>query len=64
MILTCGKCKFHYITHDQKRPWGCNKFGFKSSSLPFLEVKASTGMDCAYFTPKVSILKRERKRDG
>ena len=56
MKIRCSTCKYYYITHDYKRPWGCKKFGFKSNILPNYEVKNTTGMECAYF-----VLKNQRK---
>ena len=52
MQIACGQCKYYFTTHDVARPWGCNKFGFKSKNLPNHEVKRTTGMDCAYFSMK------------
>ena len=52
MQIVCGKCEYYYVTHDRARPWGCRKFGFKSSRLPSHEVRSTTGMNCAYFTEK------------
>ena len=44
----CHGCKYFFITHRIKRPWGCKKFGFISKILPSLEVSMTTGMECAY----------------
>ena len=54
--INCNNCLRLFITHDPKRRWGCNFFGFKSNFIPSIEVKKITGMECAYFTSK------ERKR--
>ena len=54
--LNCNDCTSLFITHDPKRRWGCNYFGFKSNFIPSIEVKKITGMECAYFNSK------ERKR--
>ena len=32
----CHGCKYFFITHRIKRPWGCKKFGFISKILPSL----------------------------
>ncbi len=46
--IVCYGCKYFFITHRLRRPWGCNKFGFISKILPSLEVFITTGMECAY----------------
>ena len=30
----CFECKYHFITHQPKRPYGCRRFGFKGPFLP------------------------------
>lgn len=45
----CFECKFHFITHERGRPYGCQKFGFKGQFLPSRHVFEATGMKCAYF---------------
>ncbi len=50
--INCNDCLGLFITHDPKRRWGCNFFGFKSNFIPSIEVKKITGMECAYFKPK------------
>ena len=62
--ITCGKCTHYFTTHDVSRPWGCNKFRFKSKNLPNDEVRQATGMDCAYFTMKQFIKSTERRSNG
>ena len=52
--LNCNDCKNLFVTHDPKRRWGCNYFGFKSKFIPSLEVKRITGTECAYFSLKES----------
>ena len=46
---TCNQCIYLFITYDPRRKWGCRKFGFKSSKIPYQEVMATTGMKCAYY---------------
>ena len=50
--INCYNCVSLFITHDPKRRWGCNFFGFKSKFIPTIEVKRITGTECAYFTLK------------
>jgi len=64
MRIACGKCKYYFTTHDVARPWGCQKFGFKSKNLPNQEVKRTTGMDCAYFSSKNVKKSFERHSNG
>ena len=45
----CFECKYHFITHQPKRPYGCRRFGFKGPFLPSRMVFQETGMKCAYF---------------
>ncbi|NBT87714.1 MAG: hypothetical protein EBT51_05325 [Flavobacteriaceae bacterium] len=52
MTIICGNCKYYFVTHDKNRPWGCNKFGFKSNTIPCQEVKNASGTDCAYYEKK------------
>ena len=61
MKSSCLNCKFHFITYDSNRPWGCRKFGFKSNISPKFEVKKETGMECAYFTVREKINKTQRE---
>ena len=60
--INCYNCLSLFITHDPKKRWGCNLFGFKSKFIPSIEVKRITGTDCAYFTLKESkdLSKNER----
>ena len=64
MQIACGKCKYYFTTHDVARPWGCQKFGFKSKNLPNQEVRRTTGMDCAYFSSKTFKKSFERHSNG
>ncbi|NCV18996.1 MAG: hypothetical protein EBW42_09555 [Rhodobacterales bacterium] len=64
MLPTCGKCSHYFVTHDKARPWGCRKFGFKSHRLPSVEVKNSTGIDCAYYRSKRLKSTPEREPHG
>ena len=50
--INCNDCSSLFITHDPKRRWGCNFFGFKSKFIPTIEVKRITGTECAYYTLK------------
>ena len=43
-MTTCNQCIHLFITHDPRRRWGCRKFGFKSSKIPYQEVMATSSM--------------------
>ena len=61
--INCNDCLSLFITHDPRRRWGCRKFGFKSSKIPYQEVIATTGMKCAYYKKRiVKGLNRSRRR--
>jgi hypothetical protein len=61
----CNDCSNLFITHDPKRRWGCNFFGFKSKFIPTIEVKRITGTECAYYTQKESKnLSKTEKNDS
>jgi len=62
--MTCNQCIHLFITHDPRRRWGCRKFGFKSSKIPYQEVIATTGMKCAYFIKKDTFIKSQKKYKG
>jgi len=32
MPVRCHGCTYFFITHEPQRPYGCNRFGFKSKS--------------------------------
>jgi len=50
--INCTKCIYYYITWDPSFPKGCKFYGFKSSNLPSILVKQSSGMACGKYTPK------------
>jgi hypothetical protein len=43
------KCMHHFITYDPSFPYGCRAMNFKCRTLPNLEVRAASGMDCQMF---------------
>tara|TARA_Y100001968_G_C19182044_1_gene630918 strand:- start:584 stop:805 length:222 start_codon:yes stop_codon:yes gene_type:complete len=53
--IACLKCQSYFVTYDKNRPWGCSRFGFKSSILPSQLVFNTTGTNCAYFVKKVNL---------
>lgn len=50
--IDCKKCRYFYITWDNRFPYGCKAFGFKSFKLPSLEVVRSSGLLCQAFQRK------------
>lgn len=51
--IACMKCKHYHVTFDPSSPRGCKLYGFKSSVMPYVLVKQSTGKDCTSFEEKV-----------
>lgn len=51
--IACMKCKHYHVTFDPSAPRGCKLYGFKSSVMPYVLVKQSTGHDCTSFEEKV-----------
>ena len=49
----CFECRFHFITHQPTRPYGCRRFGFKGPFLPSRTVFQETGMKCAYYDARL-----------
>jgi hypothetical protein len=50
--VNCRRCAHYFVTWDKKFPWGCKAFGFKSRSMPSLDVLSSSGIECQQFLPK------------
>jgi hypothetical protein len=48
----CFRCTAFYVTYEERHPYGCRTFGFKSVVLPRQEVRRSSGRDCHAFTPR------------
>ncbi len=48
----CWKCKHFAVSWDPKLPYLCRLMGFKSRSLPALEIVRIDGKPCQGFTPK------------
>ncbi|WP_430884532.1 uracil-DNA glycosylase [Fusibacter sp. JL216-2] len=61
--VNCRKCVFFYITWDQKKPYGCKYFGFKSKVLPSVSVYKSSGEQCKAFTPK-EVKPKKKSKNG
>ena len=50
--IVCRKCRFYYITWDNRKPHGCRAMNFKSRRPPSLVVRQSSGQECLRYTPK------------
>jgi hypothetical protein len=50
--LSCYKCKFYFVTWDEKFPRGCRAMHFKSRQMPSTVVFKSSGMQCMQFKPR------------
>lgn len=49
----CRQCEHFQVTWDNANPQGCNKFGFKTRQMPSVEILATTGKQCSFFTSKL-----------
>jgi hypothetical protein len=45
----CHRCRYFYITHEARWPYGCRWFEMKSRTLPSSEVERSSGAPCRAF---------------
>lgn len=50
--IPCMRCKHYQVTFDPQAPRGCKLFNFKSTNMPYILVKQSTGHDCTSFEEK------------
>lgn len=50
--IQCMRCKHYQVTFDVNAPRGCKLFNFKSTTMPYILVKQSTGHDCTAFEEK------------
>lgn len=51
----CWQCKFFGITHIPATPYSCQLMGFRSRTLPALQVLQVDGHFCLGFTAKEQI---------
>lgn len=51
--IPCMRCKHYQVTFDPAAPRGCKLYQFKSTLLPYILVKQSTGKDCTAFEEKL-----------
>lgn len=61
--INCLKCKYFYVTWDQKFPNGCKFFGFKSQYRPSLVVWQTSGQECHAYTIKNAVEKDEQTKN-
>jgi Zn-dependent M28 family amino/carboxypeptidase len=50
--VNCKKCVYHFITWDNRFPYGCKLFGIKSKQIPSIIVFQSIGKNCENFKEK------------
>jgi len=48
----CMKCKYFYITWNNKQPNGCRMYRIVTKHIPSLEVLRHTGTNCIGFEEK------------
>lgn len=61
--IACMRCKHYHTTFEAKAPRGCKLFGFKSTLMPYILVKQSTGSDCSNFEEKLTKKEDDGKKD-
>ncbi|PLA74338.1 uracil-DNA glycosylase [Hydrogenovibrio sp. SC-1] len=62
--IDCFKCRYFFITWDERQPRGCKAFGFKTKQMPSAVVLESSGQPCLKFTPKPNQGKSSSKKVG
>ena len=55
----CWKCQHFAVSWDPRLPYLCKLIGFKSRSLPALEVIRIDGKPCEGFAPKPTVLAKQ-----
>ena len=50
--IDCHKCKYYYVTWDERFPHGCRAMKFKGKALPSTTVLSSSNMPCLLFAKK------------
>ncbi|MCE5311719.1 MAG: hypothetical protein LLF86_01050 [Nitrospiraceae bacterium] len=58
--INCFKCRYFYVTWDERFPYGCRGMGFKSKTKPSDEVLSISGVECLKFEASG----KERKRSN
>lgn len=56
----CRQCEHFHVTWDTANPQGCTKFGFKTKQMPSVEILATTGRQCTFFTSKDEVFRFQR----
>ena len=51
-IIQCRKCVYYQITWDAINPYGCSKFGFKTTLHPADYILKVSGQHCQSFLQK------------
>jgi hypothetical protein len=52
--VNCRECQYYYITFDERAPYGCRAYGFKTKQMPSIAVYQSGGIHCQLFSSKNS----------
>ncbi|MFG1483676.1 uracil-DNA glycosylase [Halobacteriovorax sp. GFR7] len=61
--INCMQCKYYFSTWDKDAPRGCRKFNMKSTNMPYILVRQSSGSDCSFFEQKEHLKKKKSKLD-
>lgn len=59
--IPCMRCKHYQTTFDPRAPRGCNLYQFKSTLMPYILVKQSTGGDCPNFSERARKESEDKK---
>lgn len=47
--VNCRQCMHYFVTWDEKFPYGCRAYEFKTITLPSVKVFQSSGLECQLF---------------
>ena len=50
--IPCMRCTHYQVTFEPNAPRGCKLYQFKSTLMPYVLVKSTTGSDCTSFQEK------------
>jgi hypothetical protein len=64
MRIDCHKCRYYFVTWNQRFPHGCRAMGFKSRRYPIDEVRSAlNGADCLLYRPKAKRVNKNRHEE-
>jgi len=60
--IDCFSCRHFYITWDRRFPYGCKALGFKSRSMPSMEVYNASSQECLRHEKKLDLSKHSKSK--